>query len=178
MTHETIQSKAFSKRGVHPIHPHSHAICCNTLCSTSGQVFIFDIGSTIGGLIGRAFQRAAKSFQGKREMNVQDLVTLLEIILGTIKEAGGTAPGDKTLVDALEPAVDAAKQAVKSDKTNVYGALEIAASAAERGAKHTVNMVAKVGRASYLGERSRGTIDPGTMFIYMFLDALSQALPG
>ena len=76
--------------------------------------------------------------------------------------------------DVLYPAVTAINEAVKSGVTNVQRILEIATSAAEQGANNTVNMVARIGRASYLGERSHGTIDPGVMFIYIFLKAMAQ----
>ena len=99
-------------------------------------------------------------------------------MLRTIEEVGGAKVGDKTLLDALQPAVTAADNAVKSGVANVHRVAEISASAAEQGAKSTVNMVAKTGRGSYLGERSRDTIDPGAMFIYLFLDAMTQALHG
>ena len=145
-----------------------------TILSTAGQVFVFDIGSTIGGLIGRGFQNAGKQLQGRRELNAHDLVAFLETILQTIEQVGGAKVGDKTLLDALYPAVTAVNEAVKSGVTNVERLLEIATSAAEQGANSTVNMVARIGRASYLGERSRGTVDPGAMFIFIFLNAMAQ----
>jgi len=146
-----------------------------TILSTAGNVFVFDIGSTIGGFIGRAFQKAGKQMQGKRKLNCQDIVSIFESMLATIQEIGGAKAGDKTLIDALEPAKNAAISAVKSGTTNVFSLLTIAASAAEEGAKSTAGMVSRVGRSSYIGERSRGTIDPGAMFIYIFLDALSSS---
>lgn len=142
----------------------------------AGQVFVFDIGSTIGGLVGRGFHRAGKQLQGKRKITAQELAMLLETMLRTIEEVGRAKVGDKTLIDALQPAVSASDDAVRLGITNVHRVMEIATSAAEQGAKSTTNMVAKIGRASYLGERSRGTIDPGAMFIYLFLNAMSQAL--
>lgn len=147
-----------------------------TILAASGQVFVFDVGSTIGALIGRAFQRAGKQFQGKRKISAQEFVMLLATVLTTIQEVGGAKPGDKTLVDALQPAVKAANDAVKSGVTSVHSILEVAVEAAEQGAKSTASMVAKIGRASYLGKRSLGAIDPGAMFIYVFLDAMSKAL--
>jgi dihydroxyacetone kinase-like protein len=144
-----------------------------TIFTSAGNVFVFDIGSTIGSFIGRAFQKVGKQMQGKRKLNSQDIISILESMLTTIQEIGGAKPGDKTLIDALEPAKNAASLAVKSGITNVSSVLTIAASAAEKGAKNTADMVSRVGRASYIGERSRSTVDPGAMFIYIFLDALS-----
>jgi dihydroxyacetone kinase-like protein len=89
-----------------------------SILTTAGQVFVFDIGSTIGGLIGRGFQQAGKQLQGKQELNAKELATLLETILRTIERVGGAKVGDKTLLDALYPAVTAANEAVKSGVTN------------------------------------------------------------
>jgi dihydroxyacetone kinase-like protein len=145
-----------------------------TILSTAGKVFVFEIGSTIGGLIGSGFQAAGKQLQGKRELNAHEFAKLLETILRTIQQIGGAKLGDKTLLDALIPAVTAANAAAQTGVTNVHRIIETAALAAEQGANNTANMVAKIGRASYLGERSRGTIDPGAMFIYLLLNSMAQ----
>jgi dihydroxyacetone kinase-like protein len=146
-----------------------------TILSSAGDVFVFDIGSTIGGLIGRGFQKAGRQMQGKQKLNCRDIVSILESLLTTIQEIGQAKLGDKTLIDALEPAKNAAAIAVESGTTKVYRLLSIAASAAGEGARGTAGMVSRVGRSSYLGERSRGTIDPGAMFIYIFLEAMSYS---
>ena len=97
-------------------------------------------------------------------------------MLRTIEEVGGARVGDKTILDALQPAVIAAQNSLKSNTNDLQRVLHDAATAAKDGAEHTADMVAKIGRASYLGERSRGTIDPGAMFIYIFLNEIAQAL--
>ena len=147
-----------------------------TTLSTAGQVFVFDIGSTIGGLLGRAFQKAGKQLEGRRQLDASEFVSILEIMLQTIEEVGGAKVGDKTILDALQPAVIAAQNSLKSNTNDLQRVLHDAATAAKDGAEHTADMVAKIGRASYLGERSRGTIDPGAMFIYIFLNEIAQAL--
>jgi dihydroxyacetone kinase-like protein len=144
-----------------------------TILTRAGRVFIFDIGATIGGLMGRAFQEAGKELHGKREITAHHFVALLECMLETIKEIGRAQAGDKTLIDSLEPAYEAADKAAKSGITDVRRILEISASAAEQGANHTAEMVSKIGRASYIGGRSRGTIDPGAKFISLFLKAMT-----
>jgi dihydroxyacetone kinase-like protein len=146
-----------------------------TTLTSAGQVLLFDVGSTIGGLIGRAFQKAGQQLMSKRQMSCQELVVMLQTFLTTIQKIGGAKAGDKTIVDALEPAANAAEAASKSGIASVRRILEISASAAKEGANNTVNMVAKIGRASYIGERSRGTVDPGAWFIYLFLQAMSQS---
>jgi dihydroxyacetone kinase-like protein len=147
-----------------------------SILTTAGQVFVLDIGSTMGGLIGRAFQKAGQQLQGDRTLDVHKLAKLLETMFQTIQEVGGGRLGDKTLLDALYPASRAAIDAVKSGTASVRRVLQIAASAAEEGAKSTAGMVARTGRASYLGERSRGGVDPGAMFIYFFLDGMAESL--
>jgi dihydroxyacetone kinase-like protein len=145
-----------------------------TILKEAGDVFVFDIGATIGGLFGRSLQKAGKQMEGKKTLGSQDILTILTTMLNTIKEIGGAKVGDKTLVDALEPAVNAVNEAVTSGTKNVKKLLEIAATASEEGAKKTTDLVSRIGRSSYLGERSKGTIDPGAMFIHLFFDALKQ----
>ena len=84
--------------------------------------------------------------------------------------------GDKTIVDALQPAVEAAREA--ADGGSVAGVLRAAAGAAEEGAESTVPIRARRGRASYLGARSEGHQDPGATSTYMLLDAAARALEG
>ncbi len=141
---------------------------------TAGEVFVFEIGSTIGGFLGRAFQAAGKQLQGKASLNSTDFVGMLETMLATIRKVGGAKTGDKTLIDALEPAVSAAKIASRSGSASVQEVMELAARAAEEGAQNTGQMVSKIGRASYIGERSRGSVDPGAMLIALLLRTLSQ----
>jgi dihydroxyacetone kinase-like protein len=144
-----------------------------TVLTTAGDIFAFEVGSTIGGLIGRALLEAGKRMQSKRSMDGQEFETMLCIMLSTIKEVGGAKLGEKTLVDALEPAVDAAGRAVESGR-GIRETLQEASSAADEGAQKTAGMVSRVGRSSYLGERSKGSIDPGAAFISIFLRAMNQ----
>lgn len=86
---------------------------------------------------------------------------------------GGAKVGDKTIIDALEPAFN---RAAKSGTRSIHGIFQIAASAAGEVASSTAHKISRIGRASHLGERIRGTIDPGAMFIHLFLHAMSQGL--
>jgi dihydroxyacetone kinase-like protein len=147
-----------------------------TTLKTAGDVFVFDIGATIGGLLGRSFQSAAKQMQGKRILSSQDLVTMLQTMLITVKAVGGASAGDKTLVDALEPAVVAGKAAIQSGSKDIQQVMDKMATAAEEGARGTATIASRIGRSSYLGERSRGKIDPGAMLISLFLNAMRNSL--
>jgi dihydroxyacetone kinase-like protein len=144
------------------------------ILGTAGDVFVFDIGGTIGILLGRALQRAGKQMKGKQTLKSDNVVAILKTVLATIKEVGGAKVGDKTMVDALEPAVDAANSAVGSGIKDVQRILEGAAAAAREGAESTASMISRVGRSSYLGERSRDGIDPGAMLICLLLDAMKM----
>ncbi len=142
---------------------------------TAGEVFVLEIGSTIGGFLGRAFQASGKQLQGKASLNLTDFVGMLETMLATIRKVGEAKRGDKTLIDALEPAVNAAKNSSGSSSASVQEVMELTARAAEEGAQNTAQMVSKIGRASYIGERSRGSVDPGAMLIALLLTGLSQS---
>lgn len=147
-----------------------------TILKTTGDVFVFDIGATIGGLLGRSLQKAAKEMQGKRTLTSQDLVVIFRTMLATIKEIGGAKLNDKTLIDALEPAVNAANAPAGPVTGDIVELLRKMELAAEEGAKATEQMISRIGRSSYLGERSRGLVDPGAMFICLFLKGMRESL--
>ena len=100
----------------------------------------------------------------------------IEAALGGIKKRGKAQAGDKTIVDALQPAAEAAKEA--AGEGSVAAVLRAAAGAADEGAESTVPMTARRGRASYLGARAQGHQDPGATSTYLLLDAAARALEG
>ena len=133
------------------------------------------VGGAAGPLYGTAFLRASTALSSKEDLSPEDVAGALEAALGGIKQRGKAKVGDKTIVDALEPAVEAAKEAASSGG----GAGEVfraAAEAAEEGAEATVPLTARRGRASYLGPRSAGHMDPGARSTYLLLDAAARAL--
>ncbi|WP_336706051.1 dihydroxyacetone kinase subunit DhaL [Oerskovia sp. USHLN155] len=131
------------------------------------------VGGASGPLYGTAFLRAAK-VTGLAELDSSAVVALLEGALEGITARGKAAPGEKTMVDAWQPAVDAAVAAADSGADPV-GVLEAALAAAEAGALATVPLVATKGRASYLGERSIGHQDPGATSTVVILRAAVAA---
>lgn len=139
----------------------------------AGEAFAMELGSTIGVLFGSALAEAGKEMEGRRTLDAAGFARMLDSMLAAVKATGGAAAGDKTLIDALEPAVLAAGR-VAADGGSAHLALAEAASAAEAGCASTAGMVAKVGRGSYLGERSRGRLDPGAAFIAFFLRSMSK----
>jgi dihydroxyacetone kinase-like protein len=132
------------------------------------KTLISKVGGASGPLFGTAFLRAAT---GLEEVDGASVAAALRAALDGVVARGKAEVGDKTMVDALRPAVEAA-EAVK-DKS-VAEVLEAAATAAETGAESTIPLVARKGRASYLGERSAGHLDPGARSTALLLRSLAD----
>lgn len=139
------------------------------------SALISKVGGAAGPLYGTAFLRASSALSDKEEVSAGDVAEALEAALGGVKQRGKAELEDKTIVDALEPAVEAAKGAAGGSVAEVFRA---AADAAERGAEATVDLVARKGRASYLGERSAGHRDPGATSTHLLLEAAARTLEG
>ncbi len=134
------------------------------------------VGGASGPLYGTAFLRAAK-VTGIPDLNAHAVVALLEGALEGITSRGRAVVGEKTMVDAWSPAVDAAEAAAGAGAAPAE-VLEAALAAAEEGAASTVDLIATKGRASYLGERSRGHLDPGARSTVILLRAAAEAARG
>jgi dihydroxyacetone kinase-like protein len=136
---------------------------------------ISKVGGAAGPLYGTAFLRASTALSGKEDLSPEDVAEAIGAALSGVKQRGKAEEGDKTMVDALAPAAEAAKEAASAGA----GAGEVfraAAEAAGEGAEATVELTAKRGRASYLGERAAGHMDPGARSSYLLLDAAARAL--
>lgn len=145
------------------------------ILKTTGMALISSVGGAGGPLYGTLFMRAGMAVDGKHELTDEDLAALLDAALNGVVQRGKAEPGDKTMVDALTPAVDAFKEANEAgDDTET--ALNKMVDAAEDGMEATIPMVAKKGRASYLGERSAGHQDPGATSSYLILKALRDTV--
>jgi phosphoenolpyruvate---glycerone phosphotransferase subunit DhaL len=127
---------------------------------TVATTLISKVGGAAGPLYGTAFLRASSVVQGKAELEASDVVATLRAAQDGLVARGKAEPGDKTMVDAWGPALTAAEGALASGNDTV-GVLAAAADAAEAGMRATIPLVARKGRASYLGERSAGHQDPG-----------------
>lgn len=133
------------------------------------------VGGAAGPLYGTAFLRASSVLSGKEDLSPEDVAEAIEAALAGVKQRGKAEEGDKTMVDALTPAARAAKEAADVGK----GAGEVfraAADAAGEGAEATVPLTARRGRASYLGARAAGHMDPGARSTYLLLDAAARSL--
>jgi dihydroxyacetone kinase-like protein len=136
----------------------------------TGRALVAKTGGASGPLYGTGFRRAGKALADTEFASAAELGAALVAMLGGIQELGQAAEGDKTMVDALTPAV-AAFEAAAGD--GLPAAAAEAARAAAEGAAATVPMQARKGRASYLGERSVGHEDPGAASAALLLRALA-----
>jgi dihydroxyacetone kinase-like protein len=141
----------------------------------AGKTLVSTVGGASGPLWGSALRRAGRTLGDAEEFDGGQLAAALDAALEAIVELGAAAPGDKTIVDALEPATQALHEAL-ADGTPLAPAMQAAADAAKRGAEATVPMQARKGRASYLGERSIGHQDPGATSATIILAALANAV--
>ncbi|MGN6168315.1 MAG: dihydroxyacetone kinase subunit DhaL, partial [Solirubrobacteraceae bacterium] len=130
------------------------------------------IGGTSGPIWGTAFLRAGGSLTNSPEPSGEEVVAALRAAIEGIKQRGGTDLGDKTLLDALVPAVDTLEAALP-DGTGV--AIERAAATAREKAEATKGMLAMRGRAAYTGDRSRDSVDAGAIGIAVMFAAVSKA---
>jgi len=126
------------------------------------------IGGATGPLFGSIFLKAGQAAGEKEEINLEDLAQMFQASLNGVVGLGKAKVGEKTLVDALSPAVESLKKSLKQKKS-LLAALEDAVLESKKGAESTRDIAAGKGRATYLGERAVGHIDPGAMSVYFIL---------
>ena len=141
----------------------------------AGSTLVSTVGGASGPLWGTALRRAGRSMGDGETFDGAALALAFEAALEGVVELGAAQPGDKTMVDALEPAVRVLRERVDGGST-VEHAVTAAREAAEEGMQATVPLQASKGRASYLGERSIGHQDPGATSTVFILRALEQAV--
>ncbi|MGC5012920.1 dihydroxyacetone kinase subunit DhaL [Streptosporangium sp. DT93] len=150
------------------------------LLTLVGTTLIRKVGGASGPLYGTFFREAGRALGDDAQVSLARLHAALEAGLAGVRALGSAAEGDKTMVDALAPAVRALEEAVRddgepsdrADRAKVAGAIGAAASAARAGAGATIPLQAHKGRASYLGPRSVGHEDPGAASTALILAAL------
>ena len=145
------------------------------LLIAAGKTLVSTVGGASGPLWGAAFRRAGRTLGDAPEWDAQQLLEALAAARDGVVELGAAAPGDKTMVDALTPAIDALGSALDGGAA-LPDAVAAAAQAAEDGARATVPLQARKGRASYLGERSIGHQDPGATSVALVMRALERAV--
>lgn len=140
-----------------------------------GMILIHTVGGAAGPLYGTVFLRMAQSAAGKGELSTSEVSAMLAAGEKGIVDRGKAEVGDKTMLDAWAPAVRAFQE-VESGGGALDSALRVAAAAAEEGMMATIPLVARKGRASYLGERSAGHQDPGATSSYLLFKDLLAAV--
>jgi dihydroxyacetone kinase-like protein len=142
-----------------------------------GGTIVNTVGGAAGPLYGSAFRSAAAALPEGAEFDREDLLSALRAGLEGIQRLGAAVEGDKTIVDAWGPAVSAFERELRSGGS-VADAASRAAVAAEEGARETVPLQARKGRASYLGPRSVGHQDPGATSTALLFGALARTARG
>jgi phosphoenolpyruvate---glycerone phosphotransferase subunit DhaL len=149
-------------------------VTASALFNKVGMTLVSTVGGASGPLFGTFFLRVGASFGDTAEISLAQLAAALRAGLEGIVARGKAEAGDKTMYDALAPAVDALDSAV-SEGMDKADALKLALVAAESGRDATIPMLARKGRASYLGERSVGHQDPGATTVALLMAAATRA---
>jgi len=138
-----------------------------------GMTLVSTVGGASGPLYGTFFLQLGGGTAGKADIELGDFATAMEAGIAGIQRLGKAEPGDKTMLDALLPARDALRGGLDRGDAPV-AALAAAVAAAEQGMLATIPLVARKGRASYLGERSAGHQDPGATSSHLLLKAAAD----
>jgi len=153
----------------------STAADMNTLFNDVGMVVLNSVGGAMGALYGTFFLKMAQESTATTELDLTDLVRMFQTAEQGILDIGKASPGDKTLIDTLSPAVRALEQSAKEGLA-LPEALANFEQAAQQGMESTKDMLAKMGRASRLGERTIGHLDAGATSCYFILRSLASAV--
>jgi dihydroxyacetone kinase-like protein len=146
-----------------------------TILKNVGMVILNSVGGAMGALYGTFFLKMSKEVMGKTEINLEDLIKMFEAGEKGIQEMGKAQLGDKTLLDTIDPAVKALKEA-QAKGNPLVEALANFSEAAKKGAESTREMISKIGRSSRLGERTIGHQDAGATSCYFILNAFYQEI--
>lgn len=144
-----------------------------TVVKTVAMTLISTVGGAAGPLYGTAFLRASTALGGNPEVGTTEIAAAIKAALEGVQQRGKATTGEKTMVDAIAPAIDALAAAAEAGASAV-DALDQAAEAARQGMEATIPMLATKGRASYLGERSIGHQDPGATSSYYILRTIAD----
>jgi dihydroxyacetone kinase-like protein len=145
------------------------------LLKTVGMTLVSTVGGAGGPLYGTLFMQMGAATTGKAELEPPDWLDALEKGIEGVRMRGKAEPGDKTMLDALLPALEAFRASI-AEGSSFADALRASAAAAEEGMKATIPLVARKGRASYLGERSAGHQDPGATSSYLLLRTAADTM--
>lgn len=157
--------------------PSLEGACCGTILKTAGMALLSTVGGASGPLYGTAFMYAGNALMGKSEFGPEDAARAMEeAVKGVIKRGNGAA-GDKTMLDVLLPVSAFISSAAFQGMPEADAATEVE-RIAEEAMQSTGPMKAKRGRASFLGDRSIGHLDPGAVSSYLLISAASRLASG
>lgn len=143
----------------------------SVILKKTGMVLLSKVGGASGPLYGTAYMKAAGAITGKKEITLEDGKNMLEAAIGGIKLRGKAERGEKTMLDALEPAMEALAKGIEAGECP-EDCLAHMCGAAKEGVEYTKSIRATKGRASYLGDRSIGHQDPGATSSLITLEAI------
>lgn len=146
-----------------------------TILKTVAMTLISTVGGASGPLYGTFFLKASGTVKGKDELDINDLFEILNVGIEGVKLRGKSDIGEKTMLDSLIPAKNMLKSSIDREDTYEVSLRKLVESARE-GMENTKNIIATKGRASYLGERSLGHIDPGATSSYLILKSLKDTI--
>ena len=138
---------------------------------SAGMAMMSSMGGASGALFGTLFRNGGKALDGEETLNSEGLKSFLNAANEGVKSRGGASPGDKTMIDALEPA---AKEASENITLPLYELVSLVSQAADRGKEESKDMIATMGRAKTLGERSLGHPDAGACSVAIILKSMSE----
>jgi len=146
---------------------------CSDVFKNTAMTLISSVGGASGPLYGSFFLKASMACKGKSELNITDFVSTLEAAVKGVTDRGRAQIGDKTMIDVWSPVITALKEGNETDLVELmHKALKVAENAKEA----TRDLLAKKGRASYLGERSIGHLDPGAVSSTLIIEALDTII--
>ena len=138
---------------------------------SAGMAMMSSMGGASGALFGTLFRNGGKALDGEETLNSDGLKSFLNAANEGVKSRGGASPGDKTMIDALEPA---AQEASENISLPLYELISLVSQAADRGKEESKDMIATMGRAKTLGERSLGHPDAGACSVAIILKSMSE----
>lgn len=154
--------------------PELSGMSMGMMLKKTGMLLVSNIGGTSGAILGTAFMRMGAKIGDRESLTcVEAGEVLASGMQGMIERGENTQVGDKTMIDAVFPAVEAFNEKAVAGE-DIKTIMTAAAAAAKKGSDSTIELIAKKGRASYLGERSIGYRDAGSMAIYYMFEAASE----
>lgn len=146
-----------------------------TILKTVGMTLVSAVGGSAGPLYGTAFLKSGMAMAGKTEISLDDFLACLKVAIEGVQQRGRAVRGEKTMLDAMVPALEA-MAAARASGGDAKTVLAAGIAAAREGVEFTKTIAATKGRASYIGERSIGHQDPGATSFAFLLEAVSTCL--